>query len=438
MNKTMNITEQIRKRILEIQRKEFSEEIWDQARACLLDYIGVCTAGAKLLQAQNEEILSRNLDNCKKCTIIGTENKADPYTAILINGWNGHAMELDDGHRFGMIHLATVICPPLLALFENDMFSKKQLLRGIIAGYEVAVGLAIAMQPSHKQRGYHTTGTCGTIGAAAAIATAMDYQEKEIKTTLSAAATSAGGLLEIQEDGSDLKAFNAGQAALNGYIAGQLGKSGWKGPEDILGGPRGMLRVMSDWSSQNIDWSNHFYIETIYRKPYASCRHSHSAIEAAIFLKKTYKFFLKEIKSIEVQTYKAAIFGHNHKQICGVSSAKMSTPYSVAVALMFGKAGIAEFSNENIENSDLIKLMSLIEIVENEDLTKAAPKKRAAIVTVHLKNGKSYMKQVDFPKGEPENPMSKEELEIKFSELCSFAEINKNKVSNIKEQIWML
>lgn len=438
MKENGTLTEQICKKILIIQDQEFDEKVLDQARACILDFIGVCVAGSKYFIEQNEIYLSEYLALEQKYSIIGTEYKTDPYTAVLVNGWNGHALELDDGHRFGMMHLGTVICPPVLALYENRKISGEELLRGIIAGYEVAVSLSVLMQPSHKQRGYHTTGTCGSVGAAAAVATSMKYREEEIRTTLSAAATSAGGLLEIQEDSSEMKAYNAGQAALNGYVAGKIGRCGWLGPDDILGGARGMMRVMSDWTNQSVDCANHFYIESIYRKPYASCRHSHSAIEAALYLKEKYDFCIDQIKNIEVQTYKAGILGHDHKKIFGTGSAKMSTPYAVAVSLLFGKAGLAEFTDEIITNENLVRLISLIDMRENEKLSMAAPQKRSAIVKITLQNGESYMKQVDFPKGEPENPMTKEELEIKFVELCRFANMKEETINAIRNHIWQL
>lgn len=111
----------------------------------------------------------------------------------------------------------------------------EDFLRGIILGYEIAIQLASSMQPSHRNKGFHTTATCGTIGAAVGIASALKYNKTQLKSTISAAATSASGILEIQEDGSELKPYNPAIAAVNGFLAARIGRVGFLGPDDILG-----------------------------------------------------------------------------------------------------------------------------------------------------------------------------------------------------------
>lgn len=431
----MNITQQICKRMLELQNCKISANVLEQARACLLDFTGVCIAGTKILEKWNQNYLKKVGISETGYTVIGMKAKADVYTAVLLNGCNAHGAELDDGHRFGMIHLGAVICPGLIAVTEKEKISSEYFFRGMIAGYEVAVALSKLMQPEHKMRGYHTTGTCGTVGAALAIAVAREYDETQISATLAAAVTSAGGILEIQEDGSDLKPFNAGQAALSGLVAANIGCCGCVGPKDPIGGKRGMLKVMSNWENQEIIWPEKYYIETIYRKPYAACRHSHSAIEAADFLKKKFQINLDEVSEIWIETYKAAVFGHSHQKIQSISSAKMSTPYAVAVALIFGNAGLNSFSEENIFNDQIYQLLSKISVRENDKLSEAAPQKRAAIVTICMKNGKKYSHQVDYPKGEPENKMNDMELNVKFSDMCAYVGVNEETISCIKESI---
>ena len=162
--------------------------------------------------------------------------------------------------------------------------------------------------------------------------------------------------------------------------------------------------------------ANYFEIERIYVKPYASCRHSHSAVEAAIKLHK--EVDIKEIEAIEVQTYKLGVKGHDHTDIQGVASAKLSTPYAVAAGLLYGRADLSVF--EPLDER-IVALAQKVRVIEDPDLTAESPLKRIAIVTVRLTNGMERKARVDYAKGDPENPMTKEELAEKNNMLLAYS-----------------
>ena len=409
----LNLTDKFIENLFKLK---ISDEIYSKAELCLIDYIGVTYVGAK----NNKYILDK-FDNLLgyngSATIINSESlKSNAVMGAFINGFNAHTMELDDGHRFGMIHLGAVIISALLAVAESENISYRCMLKGIIIGYEAATRLALAMQPGHKKKGYHTTGTCGTIGAALGCAFAMNYDINQIKCVLSAATTSASGLLEIQENASQLKAYNVAHAAASGVMAFYMGKLNLKGPDDILGAKKGMLSVFSDTVNENflIQNSNNFEIERIYVKPYAACRHCHSAIEASITLRNEYNIPIEEIDKIEVYTYELAIKGHNHINIQGMNSAKLSIPYSVAVAYINKNCGLDEFTDKYLLDRDVLKLTELVEVIEKKEYTQLSPSKRIAEVIITTKDGLKYKKCVEYAKGEPENAMSVDEIKSKF------------------------
>ena len=214
---------------------------------------------------------------------------------------NAHVAELDDGHRRGMIHVGAPVLSALLPVAEVCDVPEELLLKSVCVGYEAAIRCACALQPSHKVRGYHTSGTCGTIGAAMAVATAFGQNREQMKTTLSAAAASASGLLELQEDGSEMKPYNIAQAAVGGIIAAMAGESGYVPPKDAVGGKRGFLHVLSDdWHPDALSDSDakKYSLLSIYRKPYAACRHAHAPIEAALTIKQEHRISAEEIKSM--------------------------------------------------------------------------------------------------------------------------------------------
>lgn len=407
--------------------QELPQDVLEQAKLCLLDYMGCALAGSRLMAKRNQCFL----DDVKKqgglSSVIGFEQKTTLQNAAFLNAMSTHSTELDDGHRFGMIHLGASIFSALLPVAELEDIACSNVLKGAVIGYETAVRIAKAMQPSHKVRGYHTSGTCGTLGSAMAIATAMHFSRVEMKSALSAAAASAAGLLEMQEDDSELKPYNLAHAAVAGVMAAYTAKAGFVGPSDPMGGRRGMLAVMSEKTNAEFltDFtSDCFEIERIYRKPYAACRHCHPAIEAALRIKNEHHLHPDDITSVFVETYKLAVGGHDHKTVQGVASAKLSIPFSVALALMKDKASLDDFSLENTLDTNILSLCQKIDVVANEMLTSWSPQKRAAIVHIITKNGEKHSCEVDYPKGEPENPMSRKDVEDKYRELTKGLKIN--------------
>lgn len=398
------------------KRGGIDEWIRNRADNCLRDYLAVTMAGAK----HNAVKWARLLEHTSKgdAELIGYSMRADSRTAALINGFNAHALELDDGQRFAMIHLGASVISALLAAEGDHRIAGDKRLEGIVMGYEAACRAAIAMQPSHKQLGYHAAGTCGTIGAAVGVAFALQMDKRQMKRVLTTAAGSAAGLLEIQSQGSELKPYNLGRAAMDGLSAAYMGLAEFDTPDDMLGGERGFFRRFSDqFSLEKLTGAaEYFEIERIYVKPYASCRHSHSAVEAAIQLHA--RVPVEDIASVEVLTYRLGVKGHDHTQIRGVASAKLSTPYAVAAGLLYGRADLAVFE---ALDGDVLALARKVRVSEDPKLSAECPEKRIAIIKVITFDGMTYTNRVDYARGEPENPLTEADMEAKQRMLFLYA-----------------
>ena len=380
-------------------------QVTEQAKKCLLDYLGVTIGGIKYLKGAHPEL-----------------EEAAPRTAFL-NGFAAHVLELDDGHRHGMIHLGASIVTAVLDAAKRENLNSDDVLRGIVMGYEAAVRCARAIQPGHKERGYHVSGTCGTIGSAIGVAFACGFNRDQILSTLACAVSSAAGVLEIQEQASELKPFNVGRAAMAGVLAAQVGRLAMPGPDDILGGKRGFLAAFTDTPKPEFltDFSKgDFAIMGIYQKVHAACRHCHPAIDAILNLRGDLRFELEDVEKIVVHTYKLAVGSHDHIDIKGISSAKLSTPYAVALALVKGCAGYAEYNEDNLKDYWIKNITRKVKVIEDDDLTQRSPEVRGARVTLYLKNGSEYEAPCLYPKGEPENPLTQEELENKFRSLAQY------------------
>lgn len=395
--------------------REINDAIRRKAMACKEDYLAVAAAGARKNKEHWRGFLA--YAPAGKAKLFGYDRATDSKTAALINGFNAHSLELDDGQRFAMIHLGASIISAIDAASAEIEISKEAYLTGIIMGYEAACRVSIVMQPSHKQRGYHAAGTCGTIGSAVGAAFALGMDEKQLKRVITLAAGSAAGMLEMQEQQSEVKPYNLGRAAMDGLTAAYMGFTDFEVPDDMLGGERGFFHTFADaFDGEKLTAvHDYFEIERIYVKPYASCRHSHSAVEAAIRLHA--ETDPEQIERVTVETYRLGVKGHDHTDILGVASAKLSTPYAVAAGLLYGRAGLIEF--EPLDDR-IVRLAKKIQVVENAELTKESSVKRVAIVTVQMKDGSQKSWRVDYAKGDPENPMTEEERKQKNELLCAY------------------
>ena len=425
----MNLTDRLIDLVFGIRYEDITDKALEKLRVCLTDTLGVTMAGAADLKVKEERLLNLIDDGSQLVAPIGMSQKTSLAHAILVNGLSAHFLELDDGVRYGVIHPSAPLFSALIPVATVKGVSWEQFVLGAICGYETSIRLASAMQPSHYARGYHPTATCCTLGVAVGIAVMLGYSKAEVKDAFSAACISAAGSLKVLENVSELKPYNCAKASLMGYYAAMMAKVGFKGPEDSLSGETGFLRMMSDTYDEDrlLVWDGTYAIKKVYLKPYASCRHTHPEIEAAFFIRQEEGFDVKEISAIRVRTYKGVIGKHDFNTVYGESSARMSIPYSLAVALVTGKAGIAEFTEEYLKNPLIQRLTKMAVIEGDEELSRLVPDKRVSIVTVEQTDGKSFVKRVEYPKGEPENPLSEDELLAKFFSMTEHAGMNRGR-----------
>ena len=431
-----SVTDKYIDNLYELTRMKFPERVVLQAKKCLLDYIGVTFAGAAMLKEKGNAFLN----NSEKGDVsaIGFGKKTNLYNAALINGMSSHVADLDDGIRQGNFHPGSPIISALLPVASQYGLTGGDFLRGVIVGYEAAIRLAIAIQPSHRQKGYHAIGTCGTIGVTLGIGAALKYSRQQMKNALSAAATSSSGMLNVIKGESELSPYNAGQATVSGIAAALIAQAGFIGSADVLTGQWGFIEMMTDRGDLSLleNTTEIFGIEKIYFKQYAACRHCHPAIESMLFIKNNYEIELEEIKEVIVETYSLAANGRDHADINGITDAKFSIPYSVAVAFIKKKAGIEEYSKEMFHDKQILELAKKVKIIANEDLDAVVPEKRPAIVKINTHNQKHFSFRVDLAKGEPEIPISVSDLEEKYFSLFSYAKKEQYVAQSIMKCVW--
>ncbi|MFQ8733819.1 MAG: MmgE/PrpD family protein [Enterocloster bolteae] len=420
----MNNTELFLDRLTELFKTPIPGHVIAKARLSLLDYLGVTLAGARGIEDKIANYLKFVNPEPGEITAIGLGRRMNLKDAVFLNGLNGHALDFDDGTNIGIIHLGSPLFSVLLPLAQRYGIDSDKFLKAAIIGYETSFTMAVSIQPGHKEMGYHATGTCGVLGIALAVSSMLDFTREQAANAFSAACVSATGMLKVLDDGSELKPYNAAKSALLGLTSVQMARAGFMGHPDPLGGSRGYLKMMTgreDVRLKEPKMNGTYAIEKTYTKPYAACRYCHPAIEAAIRLRSKYEIMLQAVTSIEVRTYYWAVNKHDHTMIPGTASAKMSIPYGVAAGLICGKAGLREYSLEYVQDPDILALAARVRVISDDELTELFPNMTTAILKLTLDSGEEYVERIDFPKGEPENPLTKDEFSERFTELAVYS-----------------
>jgi len=418
---SVEITDKLAVFISNTEYNQIPKDIIDAAKESFLDFLAASIAGyrkgplSRIIIPYFLQIGGKN-----ESIVLGTDKKMPVLNAALANGVSGHSMDLDDGHRRALGHPGVTVIPAALAVAESTGCSGKELLTAIIIGYELFIRIGQGANPALFNRGFHTTGVCGALSAAAAVAKVLSLDKEEIVSTLGIAGTQSSGLLIVIHSGQMVKPLNAGKAAQNGVLAALLAQKGVLGSEGIIEGKDGFMQSFSnecDYSSILNDLGKSFAIKECYRKFYPACRHTHAAIDAALYLQQNKNFNIQDIQKIKVTTYPAALkLTQKEKMPEDEAGTRFNIAFAVSLAIVKGKAGINEFSMENTKNQEIGDLFNKVKIISDSSFECKENNIKGAEVEIILKNNTSLKKKVVLPKGEPENPLTKEELYDKFND----------------------
>jgi 2-methylcitrate dehydratase PrpD len=403
----------------EIQFEDLPPEVVLQAKKCILDFLGVALVGSTTELASIVFDYFSEIDGKPEAMVLGKKRRVPAIHAALINGAFAHALELDDGHRWGGLHPGSPTIPAALAAAELSGALGKELIVATVAGYEITLRIGKAINPSHLLRGFHSTGTVGPFGAAAAAGRMFGLDSKKMIQALGLAGLQAAGLLQVMHEGGMAKAFHPGKAASAGLFSAQMAMKGATAPEHIFEGEKGFLRAMSDkteskWLTEGL--GTQFEMNKIYFKVHSACRHTHPSIDALLKILRENPLGPNRIERIRVETYPVALEFCGHKLGEGVptsSDAKLSLRYSLALAALNGSCGIDAFNERELARPEVQRLAGRIELAASEKWGVLYPEKRGAAVSIWI-DGKVLESEVELARGEPENPISMEELFEKF------------------------
>ena len=412
-----------------LNSKDLGSEVVERTRYLLLDYLGVAIAGSLTESSQAVYRMLARSASPGPCTVLGTASQTSPESAALANGTAAHSVELDDTHQAGSIHPGVVMFSTAIALSEiHPDIDVGQFVSAVVAGYEVATRLGIALQPkSHYELGFHPTSTCGVFGAAVAAAKLLRLSEEQMLSAVGIAGSMAAGSLEFLADGTWTKRLHPGLAAQNGILAAKLAAEGFRGPGTILEGRDGFLFGYSRNPKPELvtqDLGQNFEIMRTSIKPHACCRYMQAPIDGLIELAIEHDIHPEQVARIEVAVLEAGwpLVCEPQKRKYSPSNAvdaQFSMPYGAAVALTDRAAGLDQFAGESFHSPQIKSLMGKVVLQKDKRIEKNFPVEWPAIVQVHLTNGKQFEKYIRFPKGDPENPLTWQELSAKFHSLAT-------------------
>lgn len=436
----MEVTRDLVQRCHDLNYDALTDDVVDRVKYLVLDFIGVAARGALSESSGPVQKYILNFDRHRDgAVVIGTHLKASPAYAAMANGTAAHSLELDDVVNEASLHPAVAIMPAALAAAHIAGCSAKDLIAAIAAGYEVMIKLGVALDPAaHYSRGFHPTGTCGTMGAAITAAKILRLNQKAMMNALGIAGSQAAGSMEFLSDGAFTKRLHPGWAAHSGIIAALLARENFTGPGTIIEGRFGFLHAYSSGSKSGKvmqDWGDPWEVLRTSIKPHACCRYKQGPIDGILKIMRKNNIDASQIEKVILGILNAgfAIIAEPEKQKSdpkSVVDAQFSMPFGAAVAILYGKATLDEYTLERINSDEVKELMGKISCVKDPELEKEFPKKWPATVTLLTIDGKAYSTRIDFPKGDPENPLTWDELIDKFRNLVSpiFFEAKQNEI----------
>jgi len=412
-----------------VKYQNLSAEVIDRVKYHFLDFIGIASRGSLVESSQTVYRLVKDIGlSPQGAVVIGTDLRAPPQYAALANGTSAHSLELDDLHNESSAHPAVAIFPAALTASEISDFGGKRFAEGVIVGYEVMTRLGKALNPSrHYARGFHPTATCGVFGAAAAAAKILGLDLKQTTNALGIAGSQAAGSMEFLADGSLTKRFHAGWATHSGIIAALLAARGFTGPATIIEGRSGFLHSYSDGADPDKVLANlgePFEIMKTSIKPHACCRYKQGPIDGILTIIRENKLKPEEVKQVTLGILKAGFpiiaepreLKYHPRTLV---DAQFSMPFGAAVAILYGKASLDEYTQENIKSARVKEMMERVSCVTDPALETVFPRQWPASVALVTEDGRRFSTRIDYPKGDPENPLTWQELLAKFNGLTA-------------------
>ena len=437
------IAEVVAEFIVKTKYKDLPKETVDQVKHYIIDCVGCMVGAGKEPQAQALLKVMKGEGGNPNSSVFGQGFKTSAMNAALLNGTLGHIFDFDDDHREGTMHPSVAVFPAVFALGEKLKVSGKELLRSFILGLEVMIRVGESFLGKSYYQGFHATGTCGIFGAAAGSALILGLDVKRTTYALGLAGSFAAGTLEWRTEGSWQKPLQAGHPAMCGALAASLAEQDFIGARTIFEGPDGVIRAFSfkdqyDYARITETLGKKWEMKDTSIKVHACCRFAAPVADCAIDL------YRQGVRAKDVKKILAKVGDFSIRVLCTPPEpkyrpvthvdAQFSLPYAVAVAICRNRTGPEEFKGDILKDPEILELAGKVAWELDPKAEALYPKAYPATLIATLKDGRTFESHVDYPKGDPEDPASLEEIIDKFNMLTE-KYFNKQRRNKIVEEI---
>jgi 2-methylcitrate dehydratase PrpD len=395
----------------------------EKAELLTLDTLGCCLAAARYDFAQAARATAERLGGPPESTLVGSAVRVAAANAALANATMAHGLDFDDTREDAIVHTGSVTVPTSFAVGEALRASGRAALEAVVAGVEVMCRVGLAVPGQFHARHYHPTALAGTFGAAASAGKLYGLSEDELVRAFGICGSQAGGIIEYLADGSWTKRLHAGWAAHAGVIAALLARGGFTGPETVLEGEHGFYRAFAGGhDTARLDallegLGTVWELEQLTFKPYPCGSIAQPYMDCALRLRETHGVRPQDIVEIRCRTAAGPVprlwepLAAKHAPPNGYA-AKFSLPYLLAAILTRGRASLAEFEDGVVRDPEILAVASRVGY--ELDPTIDYPRQFVGHVRVRLRDGQVVEASQDHPRGGPDDPMDRREIESKF------------------------
>jgi 2-methylcitrate dehydratase PrpD len=405
--------------------KALPEAVVARAEELFLDWFASTLAGKDARPVQVlEQFAARMGPEGGLSEVLTTRGRTSPYFAALVNGAASHVVEQDDVHNGAVFHPGAVVFPAVLAAAQETGASGQDLIVAAVAGYEAGVRVGEFLGRSHYKV-FHTTGTAGKLAAAAGAARLLGLDADRMQHALGSAGTMAAGLWEFLRDAADSKQLHTAKAAADGLMAAYVARDGFTGARRVLDGEQGMGAGMSsdaDPTRLTDGLGTRWGLAEASFKYHASCRHTHPSADALLELMRAHHLSADDVASVTAHVHQGAI------DVLGpvtdprtIHQSKFSMGFVLALIALNGRAGLGDFTEAALSDPKVRAFHDQVKMALDPDIDRAYPQRWMGRVSVTTRSGKTLEHAIASPKGDPDNTLSRHELEDKAMKLASYA-----------------
>ena len=378
-------------------------QVIEQAKSCILDIVGCTWAGAQTDMGQKLIELAVINGGPGSTTVVGSDQKTSTWLAGFANGFNANIESLDDVYEGSYYHPGASAVSAALAVAEAENCSGQELIVAVVASYEIAIRIALAINPSHYEY-WHTTGTVGTFASTIAAGLLLGLSEQQLAWAIGNAGTQASGLGQYAEDGAMSKPLHPANAVKNGLTAAYLARVNFTGAKHIFEGDKGFAAATAKQVNTQLyteGLGERYLILEVSPKQHASCFYTHPTINASLKLREKVLANITDIDQVTIYTDKTSARVSSRTEVSAAHHGKFSMGFCFSLGIIIGRVGRDEFLPEALANPDVRALFSKTTVVVEPSFSEGFPRRKRSKVDVTMSDGTVITETIDTNGGHP-------------------------------------